>query len=255
MKGLKNIFLSICIIFIGSLLCIAQEITVEPEEIFFSLADGGACGQITISNNTDKEITIQILLEDMVSQSGDENTWRFSQWTKIEPSRIQISPSDKELIDYRIDVPNGVEGPHWARLRFIEVAQTVSGEDVYKSLTPICFIGQVDPNNLVHGALLGRPNLLENQENQKFFILPIQKLGTDFNRYTGEITIISPSRGIDDPVGVIVIPEFLVLPFTIGELSVLCDINLLPGIYQAVVEIFLDNELKISTIWPFWPRE
>jgi hypothetical protein len=252
MKNISYVLLAVGIVLVWGMICIAQDITVEPEEILFSLADGAVSGQITIFNNTDKKITIQILLEDMVFQSGDENTWRFSQWTTIEPSETQISPNDRGSINYRIDVPIGVEGPHWARLRFIEIAQTVEGEDVYRSLAPICFMGQVDQNNLVHGALLGRPNLLENQENQKFFILPVQKLGTDFNRYTGKITIISPSHGMDDPVGVIMIPEFLVLPFSIGELSVLCDIELSPGIYQAVVEISLDNELKISTIWPFW---
>lgn len=252
MKELKKILLFLSVIFICGFLCIAQEITVEPEEILFSLADGVVSGQITISNNTDKEITIQVLLEDMIPQAGDENTWRFSQWTTIEPSSVQISANDRAFINYTIDVPTNVEGPHWARLRFIEVTQTIGGEDVYRSLAPICFIGQVDQNNLVHGALLGRPSILENQENQKFFILPVQKLGTDFNRYTGEITIISQSRG---QIDIIAIPEFLVLPFSIGELSVLCDSDLLPGIYQAVVKIFLDNELTISTVWPFWLRE
>ena len=209
-------------------------------------------GQITVSNNTDQEIVIEVILEDMVYQLGDEDIWGLSRWITINPSRIRIPIDGQAVIGYRADIPDGVEGPHWAYLRFIEITQTIGGEDVYRLLNPICFIGQVDPKNLVHGALLVGIGLVENQDGETFFRIQVEKKGTDFNNYSGEIVVESQSRGQFD---ILPIPEFGILPLHSGQVLVPYNGKLLPDIYQVVVKIFLDHKLTISGVWAFRQRE
>ncbi len=238
-----------------SFVCIAQEIVVEPYEIFLSLAGGeSASGQIAISNTTDKAMTIVFVLEDLVRRPGDENIWGLTRWITLEPSnppRIQVPPNGKSFINYKVEIPEGVEGPHWARLRFILVTQ-VNREEVYRPLPMTCLIGQVDPNNLVHGALLTEMGFQETAENGIFFMLHVQKTGTGFNKYTGEITIISQSRG---QIDVLPVPEFGVLPLQQGQVVIPWDGELPPDIYQIAAKVFLDEELAISGIWTFKKRE
>jgi len=235
-----------CLLILGvallfSFVCIAQEIVVEPYEVFLSLAGGeSASEQVTISNNTDKAMTIVFVLEDLVRRPGDENIWGLTRWITLEPSdppRIQIPPNGKSFINYKVEIPEGVEGPHWARLRFILVTQ-VNREEVYRPLPMTCLIGQVDPNNLAHGVLLTGIGLRQISENEKFFVLPVVNTGTSFNKYTGEITIISESRG---QIDVLSVPEFGVLPLQVGQAIVPYNGELLPDAYQIVVKLTISG--------------
>jgi len=249
-----------CLLILGIALllgfvCIAQDIVIEPQEVLLSLTGGeSASGQIAISNNTDKAMTIVFVPEDLVRRPGDENIWGMTRWMTLEPSdppRIQIPPNGKAFINYKVDIPEGVEGPHWARLRFILVTQ-VNRKEVYRPLPMTCLIRQVDPNNLVHGALLTDIGLQETPENGIFFVLYVQKTGTGFNKYTGEITIISQSRGQIDALPV---PEFGVLPLQPGQVVVPWDGELPPDIYKIVGKVFLDEELIALGSFTFKKRE
>ena len=253
MKNIKCGLLILGVILVGGILGMAQDIVVEPSEVILSLAGGeSASGKITISNNTSKKVLLQTLLEDLVNKPGDENIWGLTRWTTIEPSRVQIPPNGEVSISYRINIPEGVEGPHWTRIGFIIITQGAGRDEIYRFLAPNCLIGQEDPNNLVHGAMLIGIDLRQISENEKFFILQVDKTGTGFNKYTGEITIISQSRG---EIDVLPVPEFGALPLQSRQVVVPYDGKLLPDIYQIMVKVFLDEKLTISGVFAFKKRE
>jgi len=241
MKNKKYVLLILGATLIFGLTCIAQDIVIEPQEVLLSLTGGeSASEQVTISNNTDKAMTIVFVLEDLVRRPGDENIWGMTRWITLEPSdppRIQIPPNGKAFVNYKVEIPEGVEGPHWARLRFILVTQE-NRKEVYRPLPMTCLIRQVDPNNLAHGALLTGIGLRQISENEKFFVLQVVNTGTSFNKYTGEITIISESRG---QIDVLPVPEFGVFPLQPGQVVVAWDGELLPDAYQIVVKLTISG--------------
>jgi len=234
----------------------AQEIIVEPQESIVSLAGGQSTSrEITLSNTTDKSVTIEANLQNLVYQSGDENVAGLIVWTTIEPSRVVIPSNSQVAIHYRIDIPEGITGPHWAVIVFREIIQTVDGEEAYRQLVSTCMIGQEDPTNLVCGALITGIGLTQVSETEQYFVVQVLKTGTGFNKYTGEIAIVSQSRGLLDPVAVLPIPEFGVLPLQTGQIFILYNDEFLPDIYQIVVTVFLGEDLAVSGIWAFKKRE
>jgi len=252
MKRTRYVLLCFGVIFICSFLGVAQEITIEPQNLVITLASGeSASGEIIITNNSDKKIEIDVFRQNWLNERGNENVWGLARWTIIEPSSFTIPAGSQKGIRYSVNIPNDAGGPHWVGLHFAKVSRTTDGETVFKTVA-LASIKQIDPNNLVHGALLINFGFAE-REGERFIWIQVQKMGTDFNSYNGEIEIreIIP-RGGYGIIGIFPVRKFEILPLHSDRILVPYNVEFFPGVdYQAIVKIHLDNELTIIAIWTF----
>jgi len=251
MKIFQVVLLAIVAVLFVAFFCFGQEVTVAPQETIISVSAGEeVSGEIVITNHTDKELKINIIVEDWANEANGQNLWGLSDWVIIEPSEMLIPVGGQASIIYLVVIPEGIKGPHWAGLRLMKVTETVDGDIVSRAVA-VTSIKQADPNILVHGAFISGLGFLTTEDGS-LFILQIEKTGTDFNLYSGSIKIqrILPTR-IAEVIEVLDIPEVGILPFHLGEiLEVPYNQELSPGVYQAIIEIQIGDGLKISGVLP-----
>ncbi len=255
-KKKRYLLLSLVLLTILTVPCLALEMGISPPDITLQIAPGQTySGEILVYGSENETIEISVVKHDWSLTTAGEYQFlpmgtvkrSASPWVSFAVNRLTIPPKRGQRLQYTVKVPAGASGSYWGAIMFTSVPAN-SGEKPMVQLTTagrIAYILKIDVN--------GSPPAVGNIDRFKLNWLSetkkvaaafrIKNSGASFLRFKGRLEV-------RDRQGVIVyvIPfnEGLILPDSIHEFGLRdYNFNFKPGYYVALAVADLgDKSMK-----------
>ncbi len=124
------------------------QLFLEEGKVVLSVSPGERVNRsLTIDNTSKDEMDVRVYWEDFQYESPFDGTKKFlpagtvpgsaSSWIQYMPQEFKIQPSQKQRIDYTINVPSDIQGGHYGVLFFEKSGGAVIDEKAIKIVTRI----------------------------------------------------------------------------------------------------------------------